>query len=191
MFKNELRHIHRKIDLVKREVKDMASILAKDNINNLNGIQNKEFNKKMSLLSERLNSYKGRKFYKYLPNDTKKIVNELIDIIEDDPNVRDLLDLYRQERNELFAYYGPKREERALRDIKEFNSIKNELIKIAADLDIPDLKFRKSIDISMKVLAKIIIKHRKQFKTKKAKDIGSLDSYIKDKMMKRSIGSMD
>ena len=93
---------------------------------------------KFQTLAERLAQHKGKKVYGYLDKDTKKMVDEIVKLISDDERIAELYDLWYKCRCEVYRTYTDVMPERlSLETNEEFKSIRNEVVRMAADFEIP------------------------------------------------------
>ena len=97
-----------------------------------------EFVLKFEMLTKKLAKHKGKKVYGYLDKDTKKLVDEIVKLISDDEGIAELYDLWYKCRCEVYRTYTDVMPERlSLETNDEFKSIRNEVVKMAADFEIP------------------------------------------------------
>ena len=86
-------------------------------------------------LIEQLGSYHGRKQYAYLPPEIKETVNAVVQTLAKDKRIAELYDEWNAiNREKLSLYHEKELPVIPLEDNKEFHSIKNEIIKYAAQL---------------------------------------------------------
>ena len=116
---------------------------------------------KLTQLSEKLKKHKGKKVYGYLDKNAKKLVNEIVKMIADAPEIEELYDLWQKCREEIFRTYTDALPEKIpLEKNKEFQSLRNMVVKLADSTSLPE---QPPIDIeldpeddedTLKVLAK-------------------------------------
>lgn len=93
---------------------------------------------KFQMLAGRLAQQKGKKVYGYLDKDTKKMVDEIVKLISNDKRIAELYDLWYKCRCEVYRTYTDVMPERlSLETNEEFKSIRNEVVRMAADFEIP------------------------------------------------------
>ncbi len=86
----------------------------------------------MQTLSAQLKTVKGKKSYGYLPKSVKKTVDEVVDKLEELPEVRECYEQWCALQSEVDSYYHDKPQERIpLSQQKEFRQIKNAVIQVA------------------------------------------------------------
>ena len=86
-------------------------------------------------LINQLGSYHGRKQYAYLPPEIKETVNAIVRALAQDERIAELYDEWTAiNREKLSLYHEKELPVIPLEDNKEFRSIKNEIIKYAAQL---------------------------------------------------------
>ena len=83
-------------------------------------------------LSRRLKRHKGKKVYGYLSAGTKKLVDEIVDLLTQDSRISALYDLWYQQRDEIFKTYSGNPSERLpLSQNLEFKPIRNAVVRAA------------------------------------------------------------
>ena len=141
IFRQELTSIYKKQTEVRDDLKgEYKSTIARVVAEIKNGDHSvpPELVMKMQLLSEKIEKHKGKKVYGYLPKDTKTLVNEIVKILGNDPQLSELYD----------AWYGYKCETvRTYTDImpdkipieknEEFKSIRNAVVSAVRDIHTP------------------------------------------------------
>lgn len=86
-------------------------------------------------LINQLRTYKGRKQYGYFPPEMKETVNSIVCALAKDERIAELYDEWSAiNREKLSLYHEKETPPVPLEDNKEFRSIKNEIIKYAAEL---------------------------------------------------------
>ena len=87
-----------------------------------------------SKLTVQLKSVKGKKVYGYLPKDIKDTVDSIVRELAKDENIADLYSRWNEiNREKLSLYHEKKTPDIPLEDNKEFRSIKNVIVKAAAE----------------------------------------------------------
>ncbi|MFI3228384.1 MAG: MobP3 family relaxase [Clostridia bacterium] len=87
-------------------------------------------------LDEKLKTHKGKKQYGYLQPNVKKIVNQIVDELAQEPNVKSAFSLWQDLQDEIYHSYKDTLPERlALSEQKEFKSIKNMIISEVLKLE--------------------------------------------------------
>lgn len=93
----------------------------------------------LTQLAEKIKKHKGKKVYGYLDKNAKKLVNEIVKLIADDPNIIELYDLWQKCREEIFRTYTDEIPEKIpLEENKEFKSLRNMVVKVADSTSLPD-----------------------------------------------------
>lgn len=91
-------------------------------------------------LSEYLSDYEGKKVYGYFSTKGKRIVNSIIDEMEKDPIISDLYKTWYSYKEQIIDIYSNKKLVRvSLSQNKDFKTIKNAIIKAAANLSIESI----------------------------------------------------
>ena len=93
---------------------------------------------KFQALAQKIDQHKGKKVYGYLDKDTKKLVDEIVKMIAVDERISELYDLWYKCRCEVYRTYTDVMPERlSLESNDEFKSIRNEVVRMAANFEIP------------------------------------------------------
>ena len=101
-----------------------------------------EIEQKMEQLAGQLETVKGKKSYGYLPKPVKKTVDEIVDKLEELPEVRECYDQWCALQSEVGSYYHDKpREKKKLSQEKEFRQIKNAVSQEAERIRLGDITF--------------------------------------------------
>ena len=88
-------------------------------------------------LSEYLSDYEGKKVYGYFSTKGKRIVNSIIDEMEKDPIISNLYETWYSYKEQIIDIYSNQKLVRVpLSQNKDFKTIKNAIIKAAANLSI-------------------------------------------------------
>ena len=91
---------------------------------------------KLSLLSDKLKTTKGKKVYGYLSRDIKDIVDSIVDELAKDETIKELYDLWYDYKFRILGMYSSHRPiMKPLSENQEFKSIKNAIIKEALNLN--------------------------------------------------------
>lgn len=91
----------------------------------------------LARLSHKLKQTKGKKVYGYLPKDTKKLVDAVVDRLAEDSRIAALYDVWYERRFEVLRTYTDTLPEKVpLSQNKDFKPIRNAVVKIAAALNV-------------------------------------------------------
>ena len=86
-------------------------------------------------LCAKLSAHKGKKVYGYLDSSAKKLTNEIVKLIASDEKIAALYELWHRCRCEVFGTYTDVMPEKIpLEENKEFKSIRNEVVRAAAEI---------------------------------------------------------
>lgn len=137
IFKQELYEIYSeqtiRRDKLLQSVNDTLKTLALQ-MNN-HSYKNTNIEQMMMNLSEKLQNYKGRKVYGYLPQTVKALVNQVTDELGKDEAIQSYYALWYELRSEVLKIYTDQIESRPpLSAQKELKSIKNLIIQEAVKL---------------------------------------------------------
>ena len=137
IFKHDLMNIYRKQTHYRDQIKLSSESFIKSKVDNImsDSKPNRLIDIKLIELSKILKSTRGKHTYGYLPKPTKALVDEIVNLISVSPEVKDLLDLWYLQRQEILYTYSNKKEQiKNLSDIDAFRSVKNMVIRHADDI---------------------------------------------------------
>ena len=125
-------------DEFRQRLRELADKLKKDP-----GEISPELYQNFSLLCQNLSEHNGKKTYAYLGRKTKSLVDDIVKILATDKRIAEMYDLWHELRCETFRTYTDVMPDKiALEDNKEFKSIRNQVITIAANIGMPsDIPF--------------------------------------------------
>ena len=87
-------------------------------------------------LAQRLKRHKGKKVYGYLSAGTKKLVDNIVDLLGWDSRIAELYGLWYRQRDEIFKTYSGNPSERLpLSQNPEFKPIRNAVVKAALGIE--------------------------------------------------------
>lgn len=90
---------------------------------------------KMKILAERLETHKGKKVYGYLDKNTKSLVNEIVKMLGDDPQLSELYNSWYGYKCETVRTYTDEMPKKIpIEENEEFKSIRNAVVKCASEL---------------------------------------------------------
>ncbi len=151
IFKHDLLNIYQKQTQYRDQLKLSSETFIKAQIDEIRDIfkPNKEIELRLIDLAKVLSTTKGKHTYGYLPKPTKKMVDEIVNLVSHQPEVQELLSLWYEQRQEVLYTYTDKKEKiKNLADIDAFRSIKNMIVKEAKTIDLNETKIiQKKIDI--------------------------------------------
>ena len=102
---------------------------------------------KMQLLSERLENHKGKKVYGYLDKNTKALVNEIVKMLGNDPQLSEMYDSWYGYKCEIVRNYTDTMPEKIpIEENEEFKSIRNSVFKCASEIHTPSDQPDREID---------------------------------------------
>ena len=141
IFRQELTSIYKKQTEVRDDLKgEYKSTIAKvvADIKNGDHAVTPELVMKMQLLSERLQKHKGKKVYGYLDKDTKALVNEIVKMLGNDPQLSELYDAWFGYKCETVRTYTDTMPEKIpIEENEEFKSIRNAVVSAVRDIHTP------------------------------------------------------
>ena len=121
-------------DKLKASSKDIAEKLI-ENIMKSN-FQNENIERLLFDLNDKLKRTSGKKVYGYLKPEVKFIVNQIVDELEKNENIKSLYALWYEQKDKTTSNYTNEKLKRiSLSENKEFKSIRNMVIKEALKLD--------------------------------------------------------
>lgn len=96
---------------------------------------NPALEQKLLELAEKLPQTKGKKVYGYLPKHLRDLVNSIVDMLAEEPNIKELYNRWYEKKCEARKIYTSEMPpQEPLSENKEFKSIKNDIIKEALGL---------------------------------------------------------
>ena len=141
IFRQELTSIYKKQTEVRDDLKEKyKNIIAKmvAEIKNGDHAVSPELVMKMQLLSEKLEKHKGKKVYGYLDKNTKALVNEIVKILGNDPQLSQLYDAWYGYKCETVRTYTDTMPEKIpIEENEEFKSIRNAVVSAVRDIHTP------------------------------------------------------
>lgn len=141
IFRQELTSIYKKQTEVRDDLKEkykniIAKMVAK--IKNGDHAVSPELVMKMQLLSEKLEKHKGKKVYGYLPKETKALVNEIVKMLGNDPQLSELYDAWYGYKCETVRTYTDTMPDKIpIEENEEFKSIRNAVVSAVRDIHVP------------------------------------------------------
>lgn len=141
IFRQELTSIYKKQTEVRDNLKEKyKNIIAKvvAEIKNGDHAVPPELVMKMQLLSEKLEKHKGKKVYGYLDKNTKALVNEIVKMLGNDPQLSELYDAWYGYKCETVRTYTDTMPDKIpIEENEEFKSIRNAVVSAVRDIHIP------------------------------------------------------
>lgn len=134
IFQDDIYHIAEEQTKIRNELKSdfkekLAEILSRIE----NGTyENEEIRQKLIELSIRLHNTKAKKVYGYLKRDVKDLIDSIVDLLAEDEDISKLYDMWYEEKYKILRMYSQNVPPKIpLSENKEFNSIKNDIIREA------------------------------------------------------------
>ena len=141
IFRQELTSIYKKQTEVRDDLKEKyKNIIAKvvAEIKNGDHAVSPELVMKLQLLSEKLEKHKGKKVYGYLDKNTKALVNEIVKMLGNDPQLSQLYDAWYGYKCETVRTYTDTMPEKIpIEENEEFKSIRNAVVSAVRDIHVP------------------------------------------------------
>ena len=134
IFAQDLQSLYEDQPEIRQKLKERFSELLKEILAEADGkeIDNVVIEQKLTLLSDKLKTAKGKKVYGYLSRDIKDIVDSIVDELAKDETIRERYDLWYDYKFRILGMYSSHRPiMKPLSDNQEFKSIKNAIIKEA------------------------------------------------------------
>ena len=138
IFAQDLQSLYEDQTEIRQKLKERFSELLKEILAEADRkeIDNVVIEQKLTLLSDKLKTAKGKKVYRYLSRDIKDIVDSIVDELAKDETIRELYDLWYDYKFRILGMYSSHRPiMKPLSDNQEFKSIKNAIIKEALNLN--------------------------------------------------------
>lgn len=134
IFKDDIYHIAEEQTKIRNELKGEWKNLLQEIFAKIESgeYQNEEIQKKLIDLSIKLHNTKSKKVYGYLKKDVKELIDSIVDLIAEDENISKLYDMWYEEKYKILRMYSQNVPPKIpLSENKEFNSIKNDIIREA------------------------------------------------------------
>ena len=134
IFADDIYHIAEEQTKIRDELKSDWKLLLNDIFAKIaiGAYENEEIQKKLVELSIRLHNTKSKKVYGYLKKDVKALIDSIVDLLAEDENISRLYDLWYEEKYKILKMYSQNIPPKIpLSENKEFNSIKNDIIREA------------------------------------------------------------
>lgn len=138
IFAQDLQSLYEDQTEIRQKLKERFSELLKEILAEADGkeIDNVVIEQKLTMLSDKLKTAKGKKVYGYLSRDIKDIVDSIVDELAKDETIRELYDLWYDYKFRILGMYSSHRPiMKPLSENQEFKSIKNAIIKEALHLN--------------------------------------------------------
>ena len=101
---------------------------------------------KMQLLSEKLQRHKGKKIYGYLDKNTKALVKDIVKMLGADEQISELYDAWYRYKCEIVRTYTDEVPDKIpIEDNEEFKSVRNAVVKSAAEIFSPSAQPEREI----------------------------------------------
>lgn len=102
---------------------------------------------KMQLLSEKLQRHKGKKVYGYLDKNTKALVKDIVRLLGADKQISAMYDAWHSYKCEIVRTYTDEVPDKIpIEDNEEFKSVRNAVVKSAAEISSPSAQPDREID---------------------------------------------
>ena len=138
IFRQELLSVYRGQTQARDDLKEIFRAKMRELIAQIRAGGNEispEFYQKFALLCGKISSHKGKKVYGYLDRSTKQLTNEIVKLLSADGKITELYDLWYRCQCEVYRTYTDVMPEKIpLEENKEFKSIRNEVVRAAAEI---------------------------------------------------------
>ena len=102
---------------------------------------------KMQMLSEKIQRHKGKKVYGYLDKNTKALVKDIVKLLGADEQISAMYDAWHSYKCEIVRTYTDEVPDKIpIEDNEEFKSIRNAVVKSAAEISSPSAQPDREID---------------------------------------------
>ena len=149
IYRQEHIQIYKKQTDAREDIKErcrqkIAELCAQ--INSGNHAFSLEILAKMELLSEKLSKHKGKKVYGYLDKNTKALVKDIVKLLGSDEQILELYDAWHSYKCEIVRTYTDEVPDKIpIEDNEEFKSIRNAVVKSAAEIFSPSAQPEREI----------------------------------------------
>lgn len=138
IFKNDLIQIYKEQTDIRDKLKAESKNIAEKLIENIkkSNFQSENIERLLFELNDKLKRTSGKKVYGYLKPEVKLIVNQIVDELEKNENIKSLYALWYEQKDKITSNYTSEKIKRIpLSQNKEFKSIRNMVIKEAMSID--------------------------------------------------------
>lgn len=138
IFKNDLIQIYKEQTDIRDRLKASSKEIVENLIENImkGNFQNENVERLLFDLNDKLKRTSGKKVYGYLKPEVKLVVNQIVDELEKEENIKSLYALWYKQKDKITSNYTSEKLKRIpLSANKEFKSIRNMVIKEALKLD--------------------------------------------------------
>lgn len=138
IFKNDLIQIYKEQTDIRDKLKASSKEIAEKLIENImkGNFQNESIERLLFDLNDKLKRTSGKKVYGYLKPEVKLVVNQIVDELEKEKNIKSLYALWYEQKDKITSNYTSEKLKRIpLSANKEFKSIRNMVIKETLKLD--------------------------------------------------------
>lgn len=138
IFKNDLIQIYKEQTDIRDRLKTSSKEIAENLIENImkGNFQNENIERLLFDLNDNLKRTTGKKVYGYLKPEVKLVVNQIVDELEKNENIKSLYALWYEQKDKITSNYTSEKLKRIpLSANREFKSIRNMVIKEALKLD--------------------------------------------------------
>lgn len=137
IFRNDLIQIYKEQTDIRDTLKASSKEIAENLIENImkGNFQNENIERLLFDLNDKLKRTSGKKVYGYLKPEVKLIVNQIVDELEKEENIKSLYALWYEQKDKITSNYTSEKLKRIPLSVnKEFKSIRNMVIKEALKL---------------------------------------------------------
>lgn len=134
IFAEDLLHTYEMKDKYRTDIKQSVAEVTNELVKSINSniLKEPEIENKLIELSEKLSHTSGKLQYGYLKANTKRIIDDIVDLLEKDEAISKLYDLWYEQKYATIRIYTDELPEKIpLSQNKEFKSIKNMIIQEA------------------------------------------------------------
>ena len=170
IFQDDIYHIAEEQTKIRNELKSDFKEKLREILSRIeNGTyENEEIREKLIELSIRLHNTKAKKVYGYLKRDVKDLIDSIVDLLAEDKDIAKLYDMWYEEKYKIQRMYSSNVPPKIpLSENKEFNSIKNDIIREAMKILMNDE------EEAVKMLPPGSKKRDSEYHTQKTKCYGS------------------
>ncbi len=144
VFSLEMEQVYQRQSMERQEVKEKCREIFAEVLNG-NVKLEPELVLKITELKKKLENQTGKKTYGYLPKPTKKLVDEVVDLIAINKSVKKAYDFWYETKQQIYNNYTDREIDKLpLSKQHEFKSIKNMII---AEVDKMELNQKQELDI--------------------------------------------
>lgn len=166
IFKQDLIQLYKEQTSSRDNLKKVSRTVIREILHELNENSDElhtQLASKLCEIKESLEGYHGKRVFAYIPKESKELIHECVKLIEEDPRVKELYELWKVSKQEIQRTYNDKLiEQLPLSAREEFKSIKNMILTEVLESDLSEYDEGTEPLINWKELPSYAIQHEEE-----------------------------